>query len=365
MKTNRFNIKEACAYSSFFFNVGARIDLDKVNEKLGLEEITRSLSAGRAQPQKISLSETPMVLTLPVSDLEVSGSSCTSAELVLHGMGVAVFSLKFPFKGNVTDVIQLSKNLYHNEEVEQWIKNWLKSNFKKMKGAIENPKLGFKDAYRYTCYCVEDFEAGTSVQNVEERYPDELAKWLRATDEILSSEEVEDALSSRGSYTENDFAIIDHDAALLVQGPNQALRLLIETSLVQVLQYKWISTDLDRVIQRGISFLRRPTSHIPFSPISPAELRELDPYTGVLTDQMTRAENLITLMGGRYLQRISDLLYDKFTLGDWYKELEEKVEYLGHIYQHLYEMVAMKSTEKLEWMIVILIFVSLWASFFH
>ena len=355
--------REGFVYRSFFFNVGTSIDLEGVAKALSLDVVERALDAGRAQPQNLSFFKAPLVTKINVSGLLFSGFSCDEVEIVFYDLGVIVISLKIPFNGGFSRLISFHKELYESERANKWAQEWFDDNFQKLEPLIILPNLKVP-SFKYSAFFTDNWNAPCEKSMVEETFPDELARLLRATDIVLSEEEVDEALAHRVSFSDDDFTIIDFDAAFFAGGPHAEGWQILETMLVQHLKLRWIGEALNPLIDLGISYLRRPASFFPVSPVSHQELTNLDPFAGVITEMMMRVDNMMEISGGRYLERLHHVIAEKMKFEELDEILNSKLEYLGEMYQHLHDERAIISSEKLEWMIVILILISLLTSFF-
>ncbi len=356
--------KNGHVYRSFFFNIGSSIDLEGLQKALPFDVVRRTMNAGRAQPQFLSFKKEPLVMKVAVSSLLFSGFACLEVEVAFYDVGVLVISLKIPVSGSFGRLTSFHKDLFESERARKWVSEWLEEHTPKIKPFVSSPNFE-TTPFKYSIFCMIDWTAPCEKSMVEETYPDELAKLLRATEEILSEEEVDDALSHRASFADDDFALIDYDAALFASGPQQEGRFLLEAMLVQFLKLRCIDQALNELIDVGIEYLRRPHSFLPVSTVSQEELTRIDPFAGTITEMMMRLDTMLDLAGGRYLERLHHIIIDRFKFEDMDEILTSKVDYLGEMYQHLHDERAIKSSEKLEWMIVVLIFVSLLSSFFY
>ncbi len=364
MAVKEVRFQKARAYASYCYEVGSRVDLDNVKERLSLPRLSRVSKEDWAHSQALVMPSPPVTFSAPVSLWPLQGSSCDEVELSFYDIGVVVLSFVIPFQGSFSQWIELSQKLCNNAKIEQKSIAILETHLQSIKDAISDP-IALSEGWAYNLFCVDELSSPCDINELEETYPDEFAKCLRGTFVDLSEEEVDDALLTRASYTEEDFVVIDHNAAFLVGGLQQEIRQVLEVAMVQVLNYQWLSQDLDRMIDLGVKYIKRPNSFFPLSPVRHEELRQIDPYCGLAADQMAKTERLLQLRGGRYLGRVYSRAYDKLGLDEISSEITEKINHMGDLYQHLHDNKALKSTEKLEWLIIVMIGLSAWLSFFH
>ncbi len=355
-------VTEADVRVGFFFHVGSRIDLERVVALSPHELRTRPLGAGRAQPGLWRFSTPPLVCRLQVPERLFSGFPCQETEVVYYELGVLVVYLLIPCSGGLEQLVRQAEALYEDKAMAQYAEEVAQEACSSIHEATQDPACK-RHGLTYRLYCIRDLRSPCATAWIDETFADPVARWLRATGELLSEEEVEDALSGRAAYTEQDLALIDHDAAIFFHGPQVELRQLIEACAVQVVKLQWISQEIDQTVQLGINLFKRRPTGLPFAPINTTELQQLDPYSGTATQALLRTEDLFVLQGGRYLQRIHDIVREKFRLEERCGELDEKLEFLGQMYQHLHDVKALKSQELLEWLIILLIFISVCASF--
>ena len=84
-----------------------------------------------------------------------------------------------------------------------------------------------------------------------------IAKILRAEEQPLSSQEVEDALAAKMSFGLDDMTIVDWNAALIVDREGDDIRAVLEFANVELLEMRYLDQKLDRALDRAYEALSR------------------------------------------------------------------------------------------------------------
>ena len=153
----------------------------------------------------------------------------------------------------------------------------------------------------------------------------------------LSDQEADETTSRNLSYYDHDLAVIDWDAALIIDDAKYVDEMvhLMELANLQLAELEAYDRLLDDVIDRayrdlsgpGLRKLRRWTG-----PKTLKDLRELRIDLSRLADELS---NITKFFGDWHLARIYQALAARFHLADWHKTTDEKLNTLGDLYQLL------------------------------
>ncbi len=192
-----------------------------------------------------------------------------------------------------------------------------------------------------------------------------VAQVLRAESRPLSQQEVSDALASRLSFGPNDATLIDTDVTLLFDPEGEDVRAVIEFANTQLLEMRYLDAQLDEALEQAYSLLGRSPGLRRFLP-SPyrlplQRLGRLQLDAAVLFEQVT---NALKLIGEQFLTRVYGHASRRFHLAEWDASITRKLQTLDGIYGKLADRAATQRMELLEWIIIVLIAVSIVLPFF-
>lgn len=202
-------------------------------------------------------------------------------------------------------------------------------------------KLGDEEAY--TAFCINgplETPDGASIpaeQWLAANRRDVAALLVEERDaQQLSQQEVEESTSKYFSYYERDLAVIDWDAALIVDEPRnfEEVLYLMELSNLQLAELEAYDRILDTAVDRSyrdLSGANRFRGRMKMSAVE-NELREIRIDLARLSDELS---NITKFFGDWHLARIYKGLSDRFHLGDWHRTIDEKLKTLDDLYQIL------------------------------
>jgi hypothetical protein len=190
-----------------------------------------------------------------------------------------------------------------------------------------------------------------------------LAQLLRAEPARLSEEEIRDALSGRIAYREDELAVIDWNGAVVFGHENEQALAMLEFANVSLLELRWLDDQLDRLIDRSYERVGR---HDPerrlrrgFPLIPDREARRVAAFQIDSTLLFEAVSNALKLIRDPYLARLYRLAAQRLHLREWDDGIRRKLQVLDGIYQKLADRAATRRLEVLEWIIIVLIAVSI------
>jgi hypothetical protein len=216
----------------------------------------------------------------------------------------------------------------------------------------------------YTVFCIHETKGG----------PDGAAQpsaeaWLnanrRAVAALLSQEpqprslsldEARQSTSLHLSYYDRDLSVIDWDAALLIDAPENFDETLhiVELANVQLTELEAYDRILDDAAERAYPDLRK-AGWRPRSSVQPG-LREIHVDLARLSDELF---NITKFFGDWYLARLYQDLSARFHLDDWKGVIDEKLSTLAELYQILKQDQTNSLMMGLEILIVLLFVIDL------
>jgi len=192
----------------------------------------------------------------------------------------------------------------------------------------------------------------------------ELAQVLRGERTPLADQEIQDATSCRISYGVGDAALIDWHSAVLFGNEMDDVRAVLEFANVELLEMRMLDEQLDTALDEGYAALTRKPRLLPLPGLHDQDtthIAQLQVDGALLFERVT---NTLKLLGDQYLARVYRLASQRFHLEAWDASILRKLETLESIYSKMSNRTTTRRMEVLEWIIIVLIAVSIAVSFF-
>ena len=217
----------------------------------------------------------------------------------------------------------------------------------------------------YVIYQLERTEPAATIDTLLANHGPLLAQILRAEQAALSTQQVRDALACQLSFRDDDTIIIDWNAAILVDTDADDLLAVLEYANVELLEMRYLDNQLDDALDKSYSTLTRQTwsRKLLFGSYR-NDLRrvaELQVDGELLFEGVN---NAIKLLGDQYLARVYRAASERLHLNDWDANIIRKLQTLESIYQKISDHNAQQRLEVLEWIIIVLIAISIIMPFF-
>lgn len=161
-----------------------------------------------------------------------------------------------------------------------------------------------------------------------------IAGLIRGTDKPLDKDEVESVLKSRVKYSQTDLAVVDWDGGVLVgDGDDFESELdLMKLANYQLLRYRIIDRELRQSLEEISKLLASKKLWLPQKNLLLRRLvdRRLDLMLDL--EQVTQS---LLLIGDWYTAQLYQILSDELYLGDWKKNVDDKLTLLGEVYESI------------------------------
>jgi hypothetical protein len=347
-------------YALLAYDVGWMIDLEACTSLLTTMTERASLGPTHRTPQYFEYRPAPLRITQEADAITFGAyTSGTSVEIVLFDFGAVSMTYHMPLHGPLLDLVGLSHALYDNTVLLHDSRQRVEQLLTMVQSAVHRPHI----ADFVEDYVIMQIEALTTPCRVEEfaaTYAQEVAQLLRVEHLPLSAQEVQDALSHRMAYGLNDITIIDWHAALLCDREADDIRAVLEFANVELLEMRFLDEQLDAALDQAYAMLVRRASRRLRRP-GPAR-EDLHRVAQMQVDSAILFEgvnNALKLVGDQYLARVYRLASQRFHLEEWDASILRKLHTLDSIYGKMADRATTRRMEVLEWIIIVLIAVSI------
>jgi hypothetical protein len=340
-------IARGACHSIFVYDIAFSIDLNEADRRITSFKQRETIRHKRRAPRYFEYHPAPLRI-----------SQDPNTELVIYDFGAVSVIYRMPLTGDISALLTMSEELYENERLLSDSRRRVEELLKVIDPAVSKGNIsGFVEDY--LIFQIEGFEPPVSVDDLTGAYGSRIAQILRAESRDLSSDEVNDALTHRISYGRDDLTIVDWNAALVVDKEPEDVLTVLEFANVELLEMRFLDRRLDEAL--GLAYERlsqRSRKWFPFRS-DPADLREVSQWQVDSAILFEGVNNVLKLLGDQYLARLYRLVAQRFHLADWDTSIIRKLETLQSIYQKLSDSVVTRRMEVLEWIIIVLIAISI------
>jgi hypothetical protein len=286
-------------------------------------------------------------------------------DLLLYDFGAVSVTYTFSINGPVADLLQLSEELYDNEFLLSHSRLRVNQLLEVVGEAASQASVA-PVVEDYVVFHIESFTQPFNANQFCSVHGRRLAQILRAERQVLSDQEVDDALAARISFGTEDLTLVDWNAALLVDREGEDIRSVLDFANVELLEMRYLDQRLDRALDQAYDALSRPSFNLlrVFGYYSAALRRvaELQVDNAILFEGVN---NTLKLLGDQYLARVYRLVNRRFHLDEWDTSILRKLQTLESIYEKISNQASNRRMEILEWVIIILIAASIALEFRH
>jgi hypothetical protein len=354
------------------FDVGFAIDLDRAEALVAaMAPAPGGASAGgptgesrlelkrtRKTPTSFRFQPTPLRVTLPEAAVEVGGRATRGAvEAVVYDFGAVSLTYRFPFSGSLEDMQRLSEGLYENAALLADGIRRVEGLTKAIRDAITRP--GIVDIVEdYAIFEVREMTPSMEPDALLAAHGGALARILRVERMELSQQEVTDALSARAAYGRKDCALIDWNAAFVLDDQAEDTLTVLEFANVELLEMRLLDDRLDRSLDeayRAMSDMRRGLRHRLGLSSGHTELRRLAQMQVDSAALFEGVNNALKLVGDQFLARVYRVASQRLRLPEWDASILRKIGALESLYSKASDRQTTRRMEVLEWIIILLI----------
>lgn len=361
-QVSMINVNKGTCYAMFAYDIGASINLEQADRYITAETERGRLRHKARAPQYFEYRPAPLRLMQEGGSLTVgSYTSSPTVEVMAYDFGAVTITYRFPVDGPFEGLLELSEALYEHELLLTESRSRVEQLVQAIRPAIERPKIA-TEVEDYLIFAIESWAPNQPLP-IWSSHELALSGILRGVRTPLSEQEIRDALSCRISFGLEDAALIDWHAAVLFGKEMEDVRAVLEFSNVELLEMRMLDEQLDQALDQGYEALTsRPrllslpgsydkhTTHIAQLQVDGALLFE-------------RVTNTLKLLGDQYLARVYRLVSQRFHLEEWDASILRKLETLESIYGKMSDRAGTRRMELLEWIIIVLITISIAVSF--
>lgn len=353
----RHTIASGTCHAVFAFDVAQHVDLEGLERHVAALVQRERIRRSRRAPKYFAFDPPPLRITIPAEPIEI-GRFRTSSQVscVVHEFGVASVVFTMELTGPIADLQSLSNELYEHEAMQSAAVQHVHALLEIIRPFAAAPCVQdlIEDYVVYEIRRVEPEIAPAAFVSEHERW---IAQVLRAESRPLSDQEITESIGGKVAYGTADMAIIDWNAAMLFDAEADDVIAVLEFANLELLELRHLDAQLDRVLDAAWRTLVEP--RWPLFRTRAKEMRDLAKLQVESAMLFEQVNNALKLMGDQYLARLYRLASQRLHIGDWDASIRRKLETVNSTYAKVSDFQATRRMEILEWIIIVLIALSI------
>jgi hypothetical protein len=352
------------AFVMFAFDLGLNIDLEAAARMLRDSAQRKAVRRpGRAPaPDWFEYEPAPLRVVRESAPLEIRGRRTEPVvECTIYDFGAVSVVYRMPIEGALDDLIVLAASLDKDTTFRAQARSLAEQLSADIAGAIGKPSISSL-VEDYAVFALREWTMpeGWTLDDVVIANAMPLTQVLQGDETPLSAGLSADLLRSRLSYTPQDAAIIEWNAAVLFDHEPDDVLVLLEHANVELLEMRVLDAQLDGLLERAGALLSAQGRRM-YWPLGPSA-RDLQVLAELQTDSSLMFEgvnNALKLFGDQYLARVYRVAAERMHLPDWDAAVLRKLATAESIHDKIAGFLSAKRMEVLEVVIVLLIAVSI------
>ncbi len=355
----------------FAFDAAIAIDLDLAASLVGADDGggRTNIRVTRRAPASLGYQSTPLRMTLPAPQINLGDwMNQPTCEALAFDFGGISICFQIPFSGTIDSLIPLGQRLYDNADFQSAAREAVEKVSRLIARAMSRASID-PAVEDYIVYHAPRHNGPIepSIWSALRQDRASIARLLRAELAPVSEQETDEALANVSTYTPADVAVIDWNAALVVDPDGDDVVSILEYANMELLEMRTLDNRLDRALDEAYAFAvyqedRTMPSWRSTGRIASNRRNGMKQVARLQVDSAVLFEgvnNAIKLVGDQYLARVYRLAARRFHLPERDTGIERKLSTLNGIYGKLSDESAARRMEILEWIIIVLITVSI------
>jgi hypothetical protein len=298
-----------------------------------------AVDASRRNPRHLFFYRPQMVRLPPMERIGPNGPIRIERSMKLLPVGALSITVSVPFEvAAIKDLVVFHDLEFSNGNLSQEVRQIAEEARAELAQYCIRPVAQLMEEEAYTVFCIDAPLIAQDGQPLGaedwlQQHRREVAALLTQEEDVnqLSRQEADESTGRYLSYYENDLAVLDWDAALIVQEPAQLDEILyvLELANLQLAELEAYDRILDTALERSYRDLAQQPRR---SREVMRELREIRLDLARFSDELS---NITKFFGDWHLARLYENISARFHLGDWHRTIDEKLKTLDDLYQLL------------------------------
>ena len=344
----------------FAYDVGFSIRIEEAERRITTIKERERIKRTRPAPAYFDYQPPPLRIIQEHTPISVGNHhTLPSIETVLYDFGAMMVMYRIPLQGSFRTLLPLSEALYENQELWEASQAHVQHLLGTLEDGVEKPKLSplVED---YAIFHIIQTQPSLKPAQFVAQYGSAVAQILRCETQPLSEQEIHDATGAQIAFGTEDVTLIDWNAALIIGKEMDDVAAVLEFVNVELVERRFLDHQLDNALDEAYRrFTKRPWNSYRWPASMDATLRHI---AGLQMDSamlFERVTNTLKLFGDQYLARVYRMASQRFHLQSWDTSIVRKLETLENLYGKMSDNAVNRRMEILEWIIIILIAISI------
>lgn len=336
----------------FAYDIAYELSGEMPERLLGSRLAEYRLDTSKRNPRHLVFYRPKMVRLPPEERVGPHGPVRIERDVKILPIGAISIRVRVPFEvDRLEDLVAYHDLRFNNGALHDEIRQLAESVRKELGPYVLRPIEAMSEEEAYTVFCLKSPVRGPDGGPLRaevwlDAHRREVAALLTQEEdqERLSRQETLESTARSLSYYEDDLAVLDWDAALVVDEPSEWEESLyvLELANLQLAELEAYDRLLDATLERsyrdlGVNPLRPKKVLI-------TELREMRVDMARFSDELS---NITKFLGDWHLARLYEAAASRFHLGDWKRGVEDKLKTVGELHELL------KSDQSNRWMMIL------------
>ena len=324
----------------YAFDMAYDMTREPVRELLGQPVAQFVVDSSKRSPRHLFFYRPQMIRLPPLERIGPHGPIRLERAIKLLPVGAVSISIRVPFEvSDLEDLVVYHDLQFSNGSLHQEVRRLADEVRRELASHFVRPVPELAEEEAYTVFCMESpllSEDGATVSTEQwlEAHRRMVASLLTQEPDAdhLSKQEAEESTVRSLSYYEHDVVVVDWDAALLIDEPQNFDETLyvMELANLQLAELEAYDRILDDSLERAYRDLGKRAFRGRTSTLR--ELREIRIDLARLSDELS---NITKFFGDWHLARIYENVSARFHLADWHRTIDGKLKTLDDLYQLL------------------------------
>jgi hypothetical protein len=299
-----------------------------------------AVDASKRSPRQLFFYKPQMIRLPPMERIGPLGAVRVERVIKLLPVGAISITVRVPFAVNhVEELVAFHDLQFGNVSLADEVRELAQQVVTELKAHFIRPHPQLLEEEAYTVFCITSpvLNAANEPMNAEQWFQAhrrQIAALLTQEEEMerLSKQEAEESTARHLSYYDDDLVVVDWDAALLVDGPQDFDETLyiMELANLQLAELEAYDRLLDDALERSYRDLGERPLRSRGDILR--ELREIRIDMARFNDELS---NITKFFGDWHLARIYEKISFRFHLADWHHTIDGKLKTLDELYQLL------------------------------
>lgn len=324
----------------FAFDIAYDMVRRPIREVMGQPMAEFSVDTNKRNPRHLLLHRPQMARLAPIERLGPHGPVRVERAVKVFPVGAISITIRVPFAVNhIEDLVVYHDLNFNNGNLNSEVRELAEELRRELAPYCLRPVRKLEEEEAYTVFCVETPLLDANGQRVvTEKWFNSHRRQVAAlltqepNQRDLSDQEAHESTGRYLSYYENDLVVVDWDAALIIDEPQDFTETLyiMELANFQLAELEAYDRLLDDALERSYRDVASQPVHGRHDVLR--HLREIRVDLARVSDELS---NITKFFGDWHLARIYQAISSRFHLGDWHRTIDGKLKTLDDLYHLL------------------------------